>query len=230
MSTQAQVTANRANAQLSTGPSSAAGKAKASLNAVKTGLTGRTVVLPTEDVAVYQKHVALFVAKHEPATDEEHYLVQNIADTEWRLLRIHSLEAGFYAIGRVELADSFSEQSDPATRESMLQALIARAYRQDFNNLARQESRLRKQRTEDLAALKVLQDDRKYLYYEALGKAMHALTGAKMNRTPFDASQFGFDFTTEFLEERWQVYTRGKVAGVEQYERSKKINANLNKS
>ena len=58
MSTEAQITANRANAKLSTRPSSAEGKAKASLNAVKTGLTGRTVVLPSEDVEVYQKHVA----------------------------------------------------------------------------------------------------------------------------------------------------------------------------
>src|SRR6185437_6194490 len=40
---EAQLAANRANSQLSTGPTSEAGKAKSSLNAVKTGLTGRTV-------------------------------------------------------------------------------------------------------------------------------------------------------------------------------------------
>ena len=39
--------ANIANAQLSTGPRTSAGKSKSSLNAVKTGLTGRTVLLPT---------------------------------------------------------------------------------------------------------------------------------------------------------------------------------------
>jgi hypothetical protein len=44
----AQLAANRANAQHSTGPTSAAGKAKVSLNAVKTGLTGRTVLLSSE--------------------------------------------------------------------------------------------------------------------------------------------------------------------------------------
>ncbi|MBV9938821.1 MAG: hypothetical protein JO150_09975 [Acidobacteriaceae bacterium] len=36
--------ANRANAQWSTGPQTPEGKAKSSLNAVKTGLTGRTVL------------------------------------------------------------------------------------------------------------------------------------------------------------------------------------------
>lgn len=39
--------ANRANTQLSTGPRTPEGKAKSSLNAVKTGLAGRTVLLST---------------------------------------------------------------------------------------------------------------------------------------------------------------------------------------
>jgi hypothetical protein len=53
--------ANRANAQRSTGPRTKTGKAKSALNAVKTGLTGRTVLLPTADVAAYQAHVKRFV-------------------------------------------------------------------------------------------------------------------------------------------------------------------------
>jgi hypothetical protein len=40
---------NRANAQLSTGPRTEAGKRIASLKAVKTALAGRTVLLPTDD-------------------------------------------------------------------------------------------------------------------------------------------------------------------------------------
>ncbi len=42
----AQLAANRANAQLSTGPRSQTGLTASALNAVKTGLTGRTVLLP----------------------------------------------------------------------------------------------------------------------------------------------------------------------------------------
>src|SRR5689334_12138576 len=48
---------NQANAQLSTGPRSEEGRAKSSLNAVKTGLTGRTVLLPSDDVAEYERHL-----------------------------------------------------------------------------------------------------------------------------------------------------------------------------
>ena len=53
MSSEAQIKANRANAQNSSGPKSPEGKAKSSLNAVKTGLTGRTVLLPGDDAAAY---------------------------------------------------------------------------------------------------------------------------------------------------------------------------------
>jgi hypothetical protein len=65
MATPAQIDANRANAQLSTGPSSPEGKAKSSHNALKTGLTGRTILLPTDDVAAYQNLVSLIEKMHE---------------------------------------------------------------------------------------------------------------------------------------------------------------------
>ncbi len=56
----ARLAANRANAALSTGPSSETGRAVSSLNALKTGLTGRTLLLPGDDVEAYQAHVVRF--------------------------------------------------------------------------------------------------------------------------------------------------------------------------
>jgi len=52
--------ANQANAQLSTGPKTEEGKRKSSLNAIKTALTGATVLLPSDDVAEYQRHLAAY--------------------------------------------------------------------------------------------------------------------------------------------------------------------------
>lgn len=49
MSTDAQVRANRTNAQRSTGPRTAAGKAASRLNALKHGVLAKHVVLPNED-------------------------------------------------------------------------------------------------------------------------------------------------------------------------------------
>ena len=47
---------NRANAEKSTGPRTEAGKQRSALNALRHGLTGQTVVLPTEDHSAYQRH------------------------------------------------------------------------------------------------------------------------------------------------------------------------------
>ncbi|MGH9624190.1 MAG: hypothetical protein ACRD4G_07605, partial [Bryobacteraceae bacterium] len=85
---QVQIDANRQNSQLSTGPSTPAGKAKSALNAVKTGLTGRTVLLPADDAAAYEQHVERFLKDLEPVGPREHDLAQSLADNAWRCERI----------------------------------------------------------------------------------------------------------------------------------------------
>jgi len=157
----AQLAANRANAQSSTGPKSEQGKLTSSHNALKTGLTGRTIVLPTDDVAAYQSLVALINQKFAPANDYENHLVQTIADTEWRLLRIPTLESGLYALGRAELAADCAQEPDPQLRASMLEAHIFRTYQKDLRNLALQERRLRSQLKQDTAELLRLQQERR---------------------------------------------------------------------
>src|SRR5947208_707155 len=133
MSSSAQIAANQRNAHLSTGPASETGKAKSSLNAVKTGLTGRTVLLPSDDAAVYEAHFAEFLKRQN--------LVQSLADTEWRLLRIPALEMGIYAVGRIEFAELFANE-DEGVRKHLIEAKIFLAYQRQLNNLSIQEGRL----------------------------------------------------------------------------------------
>src|SRR5580658_1812954 len=85
--------ANRANATLSTGPRTAAGKQRSSQNALTHGLTSRSPVLAPEDPAAYQLHCRQFFDEYQPATPTESQLTQEIADTAWRLNRIPLLEA-----------------------------------------------------------------------------------------------------------------------------------------
>jgi hypothetical protein len=124
-----QLAANRADAQLSTGPTSSEGKAKISHNALKTGLTGRTVLLPTDDVAAFQAHIERIFQEFTPESDEEKRLTQSLADTLWRLDRIPSLEAGIYAIGRREFAVQFPDEEDEAVRKAMIEAQVFLSYR-----------------------------------------------------------------------------------------------------
>ena len=136
MATESQINANRANAQHSTGPSSPEGKLKSSHNAVKTGLTGRTILLPSDDVGAYENFVEILKLKYQPYDAYEKHLCQSIADTEWRLLRIPTLESGYYALGRHELAGECAHVSDDHVRAAMLEALIDRTYKKDLRNLA----------------------------------------------------------------------------------------------
>ena len=196
----AQFAANRTNAQSSQGPTSPEGKAKSSMNAVKTGLTARAVLLPSDDAAIYQQHLDSHFKQFTPATDEEKSLVQTIADFEWRLLRIMPLEAGIYAIGMRELAGLFPEESNPLNRAALIQAQIFLTYRKDLTNLSLQERRLRNQRDTDIAQLERLQSARRTKEAADLKRAIALYKSAQQRNIPFDPAAFGFVFSVQEIE------------------------------
>src|SRR5271157_6452582 len=145
MTSQAQIAANQANAQLSTGAKTPDGKAKSSMNALKTGLTGHTVLLPGDDAELYEAKLLHHLEALNPVGEKETSLVQALADTEWRIARIPGLEYGIYALARIEFADKFNDQ--PAElRPGFIQAHTYLAYHRQLNNLSIQESRLTRQR------------------------------------------------------------------------------------
>jgi hypothetical protein len=203
MSTPAQIAANQKNAQLSTGPVSPEGKAKSSLNAVKTGLTGRTVLLPGDDAAAYEAHVASFFTRYEPTGDEERNLVQSLADTEWRLLRIPALEFGIYAVGRIELAEQFA-QEDIEIRKHLIEAKIFLVYERQLRNLSLQENRLRRQREKDMAALADLQKLRAQKQKSLLTQAAKSYIEAvhEDRHEEWEPAENGFEFSMEQVEVR----------------------------
>src|SRR6266849_11043033 len=83
----ARIARNRENASHSTGPKTEAGKQRSSLNALRHGLTGHTIVLPSEDLAAYQRFTKRFFDDLKPQGILEEQLVQTLADTSWRLNR-----------------------------------------------------------------------------------------------------------------------------------------------
>jgi hypothetical protein len=154
---------------------------------VKTGLTGRTVLLPDDDAAAYEKHVASCFSHWKPVGEDETHLVQSLADTEWRLLRIPSLEMGIYAVGRLELAGLFPEE-DPLVRKALIETKVFMTYQRQLNNLSIQEGRLRRQREKDTAALRELQEKRKRAAQSAkqAPKSGSFLQTASIEPEPFD--------------------------------------------
>ncbi len=152
--------ANRANSQLSTGPRSAEGKAISSMNAVKTGLTGRTVLLPSDDAEAYQQHLVAYENEFQPVALRERELVQSVADIQWRLQRIPGLEMAIYARGREEFAEKFEDQ-DIAVRSARIDLETFLQYQKPLRNLQIQEGRLQRQREKEMDELRELQQERR---------------------------------------------------------------------
>jgi len=143
---------NRANSQYSTGPRTEGGKARSSRNALCHGLSSRTAVLPSEDPAAYQLHCHQFFDEHRPATPTETQLVQEIADTAWRLNRIPALEAEL--LRRAELS-----ASPEATEEARIAFDIVDAHR-TLAILSLHGARLSRQFQRTLQQLREFQTDR----------------------------------------------------------------------
>jgi hypothetical protein len=91
--TSARVLASRQNGARSRGPKTAAGKAISARNALKHGLSARTVVLDGEDVAAFQAFQAALRAELAPVGVLQHDLVSRIALGLWRARRSDRIEA-----------------------------------------------------------------------------------------------------------------------------------------
>jgi len=87
MATQAQVDANQANSQKSTGPKTEEGKARSSRNRLSHGFASSTRFVAGEDPAVFNLLLDDLLAEHQPATPTEQILVEQMAHHHWINLR-----------------------------------------------------------------------------------------------------------------------------------------------
>jgi hypothetical protein len=156
----AQYEANRNNAKHSRGPNSPQGKHRSSQNALRHGLTGRIVVLPSEDMEVYKSFSAELVDSLLPETPLERQFAQTVADTQWRLNRARTFEDGMLALGHFEAAGNFSADS-PEIHSALTAAKVFREHSKDFVNLSLYEQRLSRAHKEAFRQLRELQAERK---------------------------------------------------------------------
>ena len=87
MATQAQVQANRLNAQKSTGPRTEEGKAVVSQNALKHGLCAEKAVIAGEDVGEFEFYRDELLGELSPAGAVESVLAERVVNLSWRLRR-----------------------------------------------------------------------------------------------------------------------------------------------
>jgi hypothetical protein len=97
MASVAQIEANRSNAQKSTGPRTAQGKAAASHNAVKHGLLAEQVVIHGEDPAQFDLYREGMLAELAPEGVVEAMLAERAVSLAWRLRRAERLQSAVFA-------------------------------------------------------------------------------------------------------------------------------------
>ncbi len=199
---EARLAANRENAQKSCGPVTEEGKAAVRLNALKTGLTGATVVLPAEDTEDYYNHIESYRTLYNPVGPEEKALVQSIADIRWRLNRIPGLEQTMITMTSVTLIKNHPNLAGP-TQKPYLELFARKENERDLRNLNLQENRLARRRERELAELTKLQEARKANEEEKLKLAAQAGLLAQHRKQPLaKVPGIGFDFS----ESRYATY------------------------
>ena len=106
MATLAQTTANRANAQLSTGPRSVEGKAASSRNSTRLGIYSQAVIIPGEDPAELDALSADYERLYIPVGPVEASLVERAVRAQWMERRCARLEAEVLRVHAANLPDS----------------------------------------------------------------------------------------------------------------------------
>ena len=87
MTSPARMAANARNAKLSKGPTSAAGKERSRMNAVKHGMTAKLVLLPDESLTDFRQNMEGWFDALKPRTLAEACLAENAAYHAWQLDR-----------------------------------------------------------------------------------------------------------------------------------------------
>src|SRR5579863_2855523 len=189
MSTEAEIKANQANAQHSTGPRTEAGKAISSRNATTHGLTAATVLLPGEDPVVYQCFTDGMLDTFKPVNTAELALVLELINVQWRLRRGSRFEA------KILSAESIDTKA--------------------LNNLGIHTARLKRQYSASLKEFQQMHRDNWERRIAQLQKAETIHRADQILNRPSTIAFHGFDFTPEYFE-RWiqrkEAFTEAKMA------------------
>ena len=143
----ARIEANRRNATRSTGPCTAEGKARASRNSLRHGLSGLSVVLSDESRGSFRIFEKRLREELQPVGAIEDFFVERIISSAWRLRRVHEIERGILeeerfnydgmdgGIGLAFLRDA--SKADAVTKLSRHEGCLERALFRSLHELQR---------------------------------------------------------------------------------------------
>jgi hypothetical protein len=150
--------------------------------------TSRAALLPAEDLAAYQNHCREFRDEYQPKTATETQIVQELADTSWRLNRIPLLEA-----------DLVARAANPPTEEAAIAFDIVDAHRA-IATLGQHSARLSRQFHKALEHLRGIQFHRREGELRDLKDAAAILELHKHKGIPWQPADNGFVFSKDEVE------------------------------
>ncbi|HXA68098.1 MAG TPA: hypothetical protein VNV82_23250 [Bryobacteraceae bacterium] len=195
----ARAAVNRANSEHSTGPRTPAGKQRSSLNALRHGLTGHVVVLPTEDLAAYESHLQRFVDQFQPKGALEDQLVQSLGDSTWRLNRVPAIEATFLTLAAEDQLDSI-RTNEPRAAGALALAQAFHHQSRALANISIYEQRLARLFDRTLKQLREIQAERREHERRQMNDAAEILQMHAGRDIPYDPAQDGFVFSTAEIQ------------------------------
>jgi hypothetical protein len=210
---------NRENARHSTGPRTESGKQRSSLNALRHGLTGHTVVLPSEDLSAYRAFTKCFFDDFQPKGAVESQLVQSIADSSWRLNRACAIETNLLTLYQLDAQAAIST-GHPEADAALGMAHAWRNHTHALATLSLLEQRLSRQFEKALKQLRELQAERRRDEDWQLGKAAELLQMHKDKKLPYHSAEDGFVFSNDEIETHIHRQERLKEASHARYVRA----------
>jgi hypothetical protein len=157
---EARLRANRLNARKSTGPRTAEGKQRASLNATRHGLTAQVLTLTPEELKGLQALIGDFEKQYQPATTQEKHLVHMLGQLQFRLHRVMAIEHHLFAIGLTENSE-FWDVNHPEAQTAFVLAETLRRSKDPLLTISIYEQRLMRQYEKVLKILRDVQAERK---------------------------------------------------------------------
>jgi hypothetical protein len=122
MSSEAQIKANRENAQKSTGPRSAEGKAAVAKNAVKHGLFASETVIQGENAEDFEVFRDEMLNELVPVGPVESMLAERFVSLSWRLKRVQRMQD--------QVIDVMIEQDAPSPYAKLAQSMLPKHIRE----------------------------------------------------------------------------------------------------
>lgn len=152
MTSEAQIAANRRNAEKSTGPRTEDGKAKVARNALRHGLRAEKVMTFDEKSADFETFLDEQRAAFEPADAIEEQLVERIAFCAWRLRRIYRVEADlidgcrdsdYRGLEELDIGAVFDSCASEMSALSRYETALDRAFNRAYLALERRQAKRR---------------------------------------------------------------------------------------